>query len=297
MTAVPLARTWGTMRIVALPLTRTPHPNARKLLNFYSYRIIASPKPTESSAPPRSFFTRWMPNEGLARWASHKASRTWAEFGMAEKGTMKLRAFQLGERLMDRLDFEESNLKTIDLSIAPPSKKSQVSGSNAEEEWANTQVPLLYPPTVLSGPQSLENLKTLVEQRIPLHQKGLATWIFFAILSAPLKLIPIIPNFPFYFCAWRSWSHLKALRTARYLEGLLGSNKIVPQPLKELNAVYSNPPPRAKLAGVGEDPTIVTRKALERAMRVLTMEPEEAKELLRAHDQVVVRLKSASSAT
>jgi len=113
-------------------------------------------------------------------------------------------------------------------------------------------------------------------------------YIFFAILSAPLKLIPIIPNFPFYFCAWRSWSHWKAKRAAQYIQGLIHSNRIVPAPLAELNALYGNPAPRAKLNDSTSD--VLTRKALERAMRSLTTSPEESKDLLRAHEQVLVRV-------
>ncbi|KAJ6561451.1 mitochondrial K+-H+ exchange-related-domain-containing protein [Mycena vulgaris] len=268
----------GAMRIVALPLARPAIINASawssKLPTFYSYRITAPP-PIQKAAPQRTVFTRWMPEEGLGKWASHTASRTWANFGMAEKGTLKLRAFQLGERLMDRLDLEESNLKTLDLSIAP--------AKNAELE-----VPLMYPPAVLSGPQSLDHLKALVEERIPLHNKGLAMWIFLAVLSAPLKLIPIIPNFPFYFCAWRSYSHLKAMRAARYIQGLLKSGRIVPQPLKALNAVYEGKLGSGKAA-------VLTRDALERAVRALAMGPEEAKELFRAHEQVVIRMAKAAA--
>ncbi|KAJ7129184.1 mitochondrial K+-H+ exchange-related-domain-containing protein [Mycena epipterygia] len=198
----------SAMRIIALPLMR-PSVNANassfgKLPTFYSYKIIAPP-PIRKASAPRTFFTRWMPEEGLGRWASHKASRTWANFGMAGEGTLKLRAFQMGERFMDRLDFEESNLKILDLSIAPPLK---VDGKIVEA-GRDTRVPLLYPPAVFSGPQSLDHLRALVAERIPLHNRGAMMWIFFAVLSAPLKFIPIIPNFPFYFCAWRSWSHLK----------------------------------------------------------------------------------------
>ncbi|KAJ6560344.1 mitochondrial K+-H+ exchange-related-domain-containing protein [Mycena capillaripes] len=273
----------GSMRIIALPLAR-PGTNASKLPIFYRYKIIAPP-PIKKTVSPRGMLTRWMPEEGLGKWASHKANQTWTGFGMAPDGTMKKRAFQLGERLMDRLDFEESDLKTIDLSIAPPlePKDQTVEGGN------DMQVPLLYPATVFSGPQSLEHLKSLVTDRIPLHNRGLMMWIFFAILSAPLKLIPIIPNFPFYFCAWRSWSHWKAKRAAEYIQGLIQSNRIVPAPLQELNAVYGSPV-RTKLDGSAS--SILPRERLERAMRALTMTPEESKELLRAHEQVLSRLKN-----
>ncbi|KAJ6515368.1 mitochondrial K+-H+ exchange-related-domain-containing protein [Mycena sanguinolenta] len=252
----------SSMRIFALPLVRPGANVSSKLPVFYAYRINAPP-PIKKEPLPRGFFTRWLPEEGLGRWALYQANTTWAGFGAAPERSIKRRAFQLGERLMDQLDFEESNLKTVDLSIAPK----------------NTQVPLLYPPSVLSGPQALDHLKALAAERIPTHNRGIMLYIFFAILSAPLKLIPIIPNFPFYFCAWRTWSHWKAKRAAEYIQALIHSNRIVPTPLRELEKfVYPH------MAG-----EVLSRDALDRAMRVLGMSAEESKELLRAHEQVLLR--------
>ncbi|KAJ7637212.1 mitochondrial K+-H+ exchange-related-domain-containing protein [Mycena rosella] len=246
----------GVMRIIALPLTRPAVINiasassSSKLPTFYSYKITA-PTQMHKVIPPRTLFTRWIPEEGLGKWASRK----WANFGIADKGTLK--SVPAGERLMDRLDFEESNLKTIDISIAPAANEAEV------------QIPLLYPSAVLSGPQSLDHLRALVEEQIPLHNRGIATWIF----------VSIIPNFPFYFCAWRTYSHWQAKRAARYIQSLLQNNRIAPQPLMALNAVYD-----------GSKPVVLTRDALERAVRALTMAPGEAKELFRAHEQVVARV-------
>ncbi|KAF7355784.1 hypothetical protein MSAN_01496400 [Mycena sanguinolenta] len=257
----------SSMRIIALPLVRPRANVSSKLPVFYAYRINAPPPIKKSLPDSRGFFTRWMPEEGLGKWASHKANTTWVAFGAAPERSIKKRAFQLGERLMDRLDFEESNLKAVDLSIAPNLKLK------------NTQVSLLYPPSILSGSQALDHLKALVAERIPIHNRGIMLYVFFAILSAPLKLIPIIPNFPFYFCAWRTWSHWKAKRAAEYIQALIHSNRITPAPLRDLESfVY---PPTT-----GE---VLSREALERAMRVLGMSAEESKELLRAHEQVLLR--------
>ncbi|KAJ7246600.1 mitochondrial K+-H+ exchange-related-domain-containing protein [Mycena haematopus] len=268
----------GSIRIIALPLRLGVNNVPSKLPVFYAYRIIAPPPIKKSLNDSRGFFTRWIPEEGLGKWASHKANTMWAGFGMAPERSIKKRAFQLGERLMDRLDFEESNLKTVDLSIVPPLKLE-----------TETQVPLLYPPTVLSGPQALDHLKALVAERIPIHNRGIMLYIFFAILSAPLKLIPIIPNFPFYFCAWRTWSHWKAKRAAQYIQALIHSNRIVPAPLQDLNVVY----PRT--ATTTSD--VLPRDALDRAMRALSMSPEESKDLLRAHEQVLLRAASEKTKT
>lgn len=83
----------SAMRIIALPLMR-PSVNANassfgKLPTFYSYKIIAPP-PIRKPPASRTFLTRWMPEEGLGKWASHKVSRTWTNFGMAGEGTLKV---------------------------------------------------------------------------------------------------------------------------------------------------------------------------------------------------------------
>ncbi|KAF7332556.1 hypothetical protein MKEN_00138300 [Mycena kentingensis (nom. inval.)] len=260
------------IRIFALPLTRSAAASKLPRPTFYAFRITPPPSKPKLVAPNPGIFARWLPEEGLGKWASHKANETWIGWGQAPTGSMKQRAFQTGERLMNQLEFEETNLKSLDLSIAPPLKDLRVEKGD--------EIPLFYTPTMLSGPQSLENLKALVDQRIPVHSRGMYTWIFFAILSAPLKLIPIIPNFPFYFCAWRTWSHLKARRAAQYLKSLIENNRIVPEPLHDLTAVYAAP---------GSD-QLVNKEALARAVRALGMSIEEEKALFHAQEQVRVRL-------
>ncbi|KAJ7432312.1 mitochondrial K+-H+ exchange-related-domain-containing protein [Mycena galericulata] len=249
-------------RIFSLPL-RVNSAKSSKLPTFYTYRVIAPPPIPKTR--PRTIFTRWMPEEGLGNWTTDKVTHTWANFGAAEKGTLKQRAYQLGERLMEQMDFEESNLRTFHVA----SSKRQ----------NNSQVPLYYPPAVLSGPQSLVHLQEMVRERVFLHLGGALKYILISILTVPLKLIPIIPNFPFYFCAWRTWSHFQAAKGATSIQALLKENRIVPVPLKTLDAMYSD----------ALDGAVLTHEALERAMHVLNLAPEERKVLLRARDQVLSR--------
>ncbi|KAJ7068799.1 mitochondrial K+-H+ exchange-related-domain-containing protein [Mycena amicta] len=274
----------ASMRIVVLPLTRVNASASTKLPRPTFYRFKITPPPPKPKLPSQN--SRWLPEEGLGKWASNKANQTWIGWGVAPKGSIKQRAFQTGQRLMDQLDFEETNLKSLDLSIAPPLK---VDGKTVRAD--DSEIPLFYPPTILSGPQSLENLRALVDERIPLHNRGMYMWIFFAVLSAPLKLIPIIPNFPFYFCAWRTWSHLKARRAAQYLKSLIENKRIVPEPLHDLTAVYAG-------ATEPESATVaIERDVLERAVRALGMPAEEETSLLQAQDQVVVRLAKGKKKT
>ena len=70
-------------------------------------------------------------------------------------------------------------------------------------------------------------------------------------------LLAIIPNLPFFFCAWRSWSHYRgiyflrspnilvsytnfviAYRSSQYLQSLLDHDIIVPEASEPLDEVY-----------------------------------------------------------
>ncbi|KAJ7069569.1 mitochondrial K+-H+ exchange-related-domain-containing protein [Mycena amicta] len=270
---------WGTMRIAALPLTRGRPP-----ITYYSFQIQRRPPPKDAPPPKQT----WLPQEGVVKWATLKVDSTWSSWGKAKSGSWRLRVFELGERFLDRLDFEESAFKCIDVKHAPPTKvPEELTGAEreqAEAAWAQIQIPLLYPPKVTSAQQAISDLQALVQQRIPVHNKGFWTYLLLAPLTAPFMIIPIIPNLPFFFCAWRAWSHYQALRGARHIDGLLKTGKIVPQALTALDAVYEIPQSTS-----GEDRLIVARDSLGHAMRTLDMRVDETKDILRAYEQALNR--------
>ena len=148
--------------------------------------------------------------------------------------------------MVDQLDFEESTLKSIDLSLSPSvadfrseslvseSKKAPLSVRivlfriNKYLLTRETKISLMFPPSLLSSSEVLSELRGFIEHRIPKHRKGLYVWMSITPLTFPLKLIrtstsclyprmsllkkillAIIPNLPFFFCAWRSWSHYR----------------------------------------------------------------------------------------
>ena len=71
----------------------------------------------------------------------------------------------------------------------------------------------------------------------------------FAILPphVGLALAAVIPNFPFFFCVWRAWSHYRALKASNYLKSFLSRGAIVPQPSAELDAIYARYAPSPAL--------------------------------------------------
>ena len=66
-------------------------------------------------------------------------------------------------------------------------------------------------------------------------------------LVSPLSpIVPrtaIIPNFPFFFCAWRAWSHYRAFKASQYLESFVAHGAVLPQPSAELDAIYAENTP------------------------------------------------------
>ncbi|KAF8171935.1 mitochondrial K+-H+ exchange-related-domain-containing protein [Mycena galopus ATCC 62051] len=290
-----LQRTWGTMRIVALPLTRAAPP--QRVIAYYSFRVFPPPTPPshKDSQPPG-----WLPKEGVVKWASYKLDTMWSGWGNAKTGTWRFRVFEFGERFLDRLDFEEGALKRIDVKNAPPASVPKdltgVELEEAEAAWAKLQVPLVYPPSISSGPSALSDLRNILQTRIPQHNRGFWTFLLIAPLTAPFMIVPIIPNLPFFFCAWRAWSHYQALRGARHVDALLQNGKIIPTPDTTLDAVYAEAAADSKEADTPANSKntgrmIVTRGSLQHAMRALEMKPDEAKDVLRAYEQAMNRIR------
>jgi hypothetical protein len=135
------------MRIIAIPLTRPrfpPKPPSLKgrdiRLTYYQFQITSPPKPSKpaDASDNGSWLSRWTPEGGVGKWVSTKAADTWAGFGKADGGwkvrfsfsctfsslaerpcSSQLKTYQAGERLVDRMDFEELALKGIDPSLGP----------------------------------------------------------------------------------------------------------------------------------------------------------------------------------
>ncbi|KAI0771115.1 mitochondrial K+-H+ exchange-related-domain-containing protein [Trametes elegans] len=290
-----------SMRIIALPLTPPARMGNGKTAEHLTYYHFVTP-------PDNLKTTSW------SKWVVAKASDLWAGFGKAPEGHWKRRSFLYGERLIDRLEFEELALKSLDPSLGP--KLSNIV-HHSEKEEALPVVPLIYPPSACASP--LPHLQTLVEKRAPRHKKGFWFWLAVSPLTAPFALIPIIPNFPFFFCVWRSWSHYRAYKASQYLHAFLDKGAIVPETSAALDAIYAkyapgplpapspsaekapppsehaSPPPREEEevpAGAYGARLLLTKEAVPELERTLGL-PEDstfAADVYRAIEQARLRL-------
>ncbi|KAJ7713847.1 mitochondrial K+-H+ exchange-related-domain-containing protein [Mycena olivaceomarginata] len=242
---------------------------------------------------PPGWLAQKLPKEGVINWASYKVDTMWSGWGKSETGSWRVRTGCSGERFLDKLDFEEGALKRIDVKHAPPTSVPQdLAGAEREEAeaaWAKLEVPLVYPPSVSSAPEALSELRKLLQQRIPLHQKGFWIYLLVAPLTRAIHDRPGDPEFAVLFCAWRAWSHYQALRGARHVDALCRT------PDTTLDAVYADATIDLKEAAAPADtadavnsekgsstskPTLIVT-----LMRALEMKPDEAKDVLRAYEQ------------
>ncbi|KAF8157853.1 mitochondrial K+-H+ exchange-related-domain-containing protein [Crassisporium funariophilum] len=313
------------MRIIAIPLTRPvaravlPSDAKRSRLTYYQFKIAAPrikpPPPTAESGgveiDAKTEKKGWLPEEGVANWVTNKASHTWAGFGKAEGG-WKLKTYQFGERLVDRMDFEELALKSIDPSMGPSItqfKRTPV----LEEKREPMTIPLVFPPSLLSSSEVLSELRAYTEHRIPRHRRGFYFWMIVAPFTAPFMIIPIVPNLPFFFCVWRSWSHYRAYRSSQYLQSLLEHDVIVPEASEPLNEVYklhpftpspsastSTPPGSAEssIPKPQQEPqheVLLGRDAVPAILSTFELGSTAAADLYRAVEQARVRVSSGRS--
>ncbi|TFL01426.1 mitochondrial K+-H+ exchange-related-domain-containing protein [Pterulicium gracile] len=263
------------LRIVALPLARhapaqpSNEPTNHGLLTYYHFQSAAK-KREETDG---NFVKR------KGAWAMQKATTTWAGFGKAKTGSWKLRLYQWGEKIVDRIEFEELALKSLDPSLGPSILHPDISGKRVSEKAeAVDTIPLYYPPSILSPSSCLEHLDVLLRHRTPRHRRGFWFWFSIAPFTAPFALLPIIPNIPFFFCVWRAWHHHRAHRASQYLEECVKRKMIEPEASEELDKLYKQS---------STDKGVILDR--ERALQISNLMEIDEVDILRAVEQANAR--------
>ncbi|KAJ5291666.1 hypothetical protein N7478_000917 [Penicillium angulare] len=161
--------------------------------------------------------------------ATTKAAQTWAKWEEAESGWKK-HLVTWGNRVQQRIPFEEWGLKSI------PSLNSQ---QRIDEAHGTRPIELLYPGNAVRPEKIPGLLRTIATERQAFH-KNKMMWSFgIAPFTAPLGLIPVVPNIPFFYLAYRGWSHWRALNGSRHLEFIVKKNLLAPISLPELEHLYA----------------------------------------------------------
>ncbi|GAA5997600.1 Mrx19p [Rhodotorula paludigena] len=272
------------LRLLALPLSRSVNPSTPPppfLLHAVRQSLV-SPTADDSQPKTRQYLNR----------AIGKAADLWAGLGKADGG-WKRKTYDLGERMMDRIEYEEWALKAIDPALAPKLLSSRSSSSDLPSKPAQggqpeKEVELLYPPSLLQDEQALvAALKEQLDHREPHHRSAMWRCLLLSPLTWPFAIIPIVPNLPLFYVLWRAWSHFRAWKASQYLSSLIGSPSLRLLPSKELDEIYSAASSSDLLLSLDRVPRLVKR---------FGMDTEEQKELERAVGQSEARLKQATEA-
>lgn len=180
----------------------------------------------------------------------------------------------MGEKLMDRIEYEEWALKALDPALGPSLTKgakavatmsnnskggdgeqssgavqSSDSTSGSDEAAAQrsqisapSRIALLYPSTMLCPTSLLTSLRTLTSHRTPHHRSRMLYCIVGMPLTIPFMLIPVIPNLPFFYLVWRAYSHWKAWKSSEYLGEMLLQGRVETTENGELDTILSAAP-------------------------------------------------------
>ncbi|KAL4943151.1 hypothetical protein BDV06DRAFT_190615 [Aspergillus oleicola] len=147
-----------------------------------------------------------------------KAAQTWAKWEEADKG-WKMHLVSWGNRVQQRIPYEEWGLKSI------PSLSTQ---KRHDESHGTKKVEVLFPGNAIKEEKLLPMLHKLSKERQDLHRRRM-WWSFIASpFTAPVALIPLIPNIPFFYLVYRGWSHWRALNGSRHLQYLVEKNLLQP---------------------------------------------------------------------
>ncbi|KAK1146466.1 hypothetical protein N8T08_002895 [Aspergillus melleus] len=223
-----------------------------------------------------------------------KVAQTWAKWEEADKGWKK-HLVSWGNSVQQRIPFEEWGLKSI------PSLNAQ---QRLDPSHGSKQVDVLFPGNAIKEEKLQTILRAIATERQDLHRKKM-WWSFLAApITAPIGLIPLIPNVPFFYLAYRGWSHWRALNGSRHLEFLVEKNllKLVSYPAleqlyaKRVSRALENIPVEKPVPQMVEDvenskDTLLLRMTDAKKLATILDAPELALEAERAIVQVEEQLR------
>ncbi|OGE56346.1 hypothetical protein PENARI_c003G02616 [Penicillium arizonense] len=198
-----------------------------------------------------------------------KAAETWAKWEEAEKGWKK-HLVTWGNRVQQRIPYEEWGLKSI------PSFETQKRLDNSHGE---NKIDVLFPGNAVRQETITSLLRTIATERQELHKKKMMWSLFLAPVTAPFGLVPVIPNIPFFYVAYRGWSHWRALNGSKHLEHLVEKNLLNPISFPALEQLYAKRASRALDSAKIDTPHSEVIEEIEQSEDRILLKMSDAKKL------------------
>lgn len=220
------------IKLIALPLTKS---SLKKDGLIYLYHHNPNLNPTSSSStstqPERKAWVHRITDFG---------AKQWLKMGTATQSNWKYKVYITGERLMDKIPFEEWAMKSIE-PLSLPTHLPNLNPNDHHEKPKSASIDpieLLYPSLLGPSEKLLEWLKTSMIEREPYHRKWMKYNLLISPFTLPFAILPVVPNLPFLYLMWRTWSHWRAYRATKYLNTMISHGLIIPRESKILNQIY-----------------------------------------------------------
>ncbi|KAK5196498.1 hypothetical protein LTR99_005286 [Exophiala xenobiotica] len=164
-----------------------------------------------------------------------KAAETWAQWEAA-KGGWRKQIVTYGNRGLRRIPYQEWGLK----SFPPSNPKLQ-----AEQIANNEKFDVVYPSNVMHSGDVPKVMARLARERKQLHWNRFIGTMVAMPFTVPFALVPVIPNIPFFYMAYRCWSHWRALKGSDHLDFILDHRLYRPISPPEVEDLYEQVAPDA----------------------------------------------------
>lgn len=146
--------------------------------------------------------------------ATKKAVDTWASWETKEKGWQKM-VTKYGNQGLQRIPYEEWGLKSF------PPLTHAIQGDDMAMMAEGKRFDVVYPANIMKQEEAPLVLARLAKERKQYHWRRFIGCLVGMPITVPFALIPVIPNIPFFYVAFRCWSHWRALRGSDHLDFLL----------------------------------------------------------------------------
>ncbi|KJR88804.1 uncharacterized protein SPSK_07711 [Sporothrix schenckii 1099-18] len=191
----------------------------------------------------------------------NRAAKMWSGWEKKPPGSLMHRIVSSGNAGLRRIAFEEWGLKSVpphsarkrmEEAAARAIEEDKENKKNTNADGVDTKdtktavvkgfdsksVQVVYPSSVIPSTSVEALLTRLGTEREDLHRKRLI-WCFVGMpITAPFVLVPVIPNIPFFYLAYRAWSHWRALSGSKHIQHLLANKGLVYTSSPILDAIY-----------------------------------------------------------
>ncbi|ANZ74034.1 BA75_01224T0 [Komagataella pastoris] len=155
--------------------------------------------------------------------------------GWASRAWMKLETSDLkvnknivlyAHKLLDRIPWDEGSLRSIPArkTIAKEFEDNFKKENQSEYDDAaiGKMIPLFYPEQITNTSRLHNQLVNHATMGNKYHFKMMVTSLIVLPFTLPLALVPVVPNIPGFYLAYRAYCHFKAYSGAKHLDLLLG---------------------------------------------------------------------------